>query len=273
MKRRAFLLGAGSCACGAAPAPRPFSESALAVARSAALLGAAAERSYWRELERLAAPLRASADMPGPALAVALRQLIFERRGFVREVDDTDVRFTLLPSVLRDRRGGCVGLSSLYLAMTEALGVTAHGVLRPGHFYVRLEHGGAHTNVELLRRGEVMPDEWYRTRFPAPAGTSHEYGRPLSLEETLGVIEYNVGNQQRRERRIEAASSAYERAVRHFPDFAEAHASLGAVLHLLGRRAEARGSYRTAERLNPQLPNLSHNISVLEAEPELPLPR
>ncbi len=266
MKRRAFLLSAGSLACGAGAPERPFSKSALAVARFAAPLDAETERRYWRELEHLSTLARQRVTSTGPALAFELRALIFESRGFVREVDDSDLRFSLLPSVLRDRRGSCVGLGSLYLAVAEALGVTAHGVLRPGHFYVRLEQPSAHINVELLRQGEVMPDAWYQARFPAPNGTEREYGRPLTSEETLGVIEYNVGNQRRLERRIEAARAAYARSVLHFPEFAEAHASLGTALHLLGRASEAQRSYLTAQRLNPELPSLDRNMTLLETE-------
>jgi tetratricopeptide (TPR) repeat protein len=246
----------------------------------------AAERFYWSELARLTdlaraaiyprpasagaslnasltSPLNASLTSP---LNASLNVLLFERLGFVREVEDTDLRFVLLPSVLRERRGSCVGLGTLYLALTEALEVTAHGVLRPGHFYVRLEESGKHTNVELLRRGEFMPDSWYDHRFPVPGGAAKEYGRPLTPDETLGVVEYNVGNQRRREHRIDDAHQAYARAVGHFPDFAEAHASLGTALHLLGRLDEAAASYRTAKRVNPHLPHVEDNLSLLETE-------
>lgn len=262
MKRRELLLAAACGACGAPPR-RPFADSLLAVAHDAGTVNAATERFYWRELERLTTVAR-SAVTQGASFAAGLSALIFEQRGFVREVSDTDLRFVLLPGVLRDRRGSCVGLGSLYLALTEALGIAAHGVLRPGHFYVRLEGGERHTNVELLRRGEVMPDSWYESRFPAGQQTRGEYGRALTPQETLGVVEYNVGNQRRRERRFEAARAAYVRAVRQFPGFAEAHASLGAVLHLLGHVDEARASYQVARRLDGQLPNLELNVGLLE---------
>jgi regulator of sirC expression with transglutaminase-like and TPR domain len=265
MRRRELLLAAAACACTRAEPQRPFFEAALAVARDAGALDATAERFCRRELERLTELARASLSRRGSATA-GLRALVFEDRGFVREVDDTDLRFVLLPGVLRDRRGSCVGLGSLYLALTEALGLAAHGVLRPGHFYVRLQQGGAHTNVELLRRGEAMPDAWYEGRFPAPEGAKREYGRPLTASEAVGVIDYNVGNQRRREHRIEAARSFYARAVQRFPDFAEAHAGLGAALHLLGRAEEARKSYDEARRLNPRLENLERNLSLLELE-------
>jgi regulator of sirC expression with transglutaminase-like and TPR domain len=265
MKRRELLLAAACCACGA-PSRRPFVQSLLAAARDAGAVDSTTERFYWRELERLTLLAR-STLAPGPAIAAELSRLIFEQRGFVREVTETDLRFVLLPGVLRDRRGSCVGLGSLYLALTEALGIPAHGVLRPGHFYVRLEHGARHTNVELLHRGEVMPDSWYEGRFPAASQAGGEYGRALTAQESLGVVHYNVGNQRRRERRFEAARAAYARAVRQFPGFAEAHASLGAVLHLLGRVDDARSSYQVARRLNPQLPDLELNLSLLEDAP------
>jgi tetratricopeptide (TPR) repeat protein len=266
MRRRALLLAAASCACGAAPAKRlAFSRAALAVARSAQALDLATERFYWDELARLTALAR-TAVRPGLTAARSLNALVFERWGYVREVEDADLRFVLLPSVLRERRGSCVGLGTLYLALTEALGLPACGVLRPGHFYVRLLEAGKHANVELLRRGELMPDSWYDGRFPVPGTGAKGYGRPLLPDETVGVIEYNVGNQRRREHRIEDARRAYERAVRHFPDFAEAHASLGTALHLLGRLDEAAASYRTAKRVNPHLPRVDDNLSLLELE-------
>ncbi len=266
MKRRQLLLAAASCACGSEARRLPFSEAALSVAGTAAPLAARAEQFYWQELGRLATLARSAAQARGTSLAATLSALVFDDRAFVREVDDPDLRFVLLPSVLADRRGSCVGLGSLYLALAEALGARAHGVLRPGHFYVRLEHDDGHTNVELLRRGEVMSDDWYERRFPAAQPLAREYGRPLTLDETLGVIHYNVGNQRRRERKLPAARSAYERAIVQFPDLAEAHASLGAVHHLLGRVDDARRSYEAAQRLNPHLPNLGLNLSLLSNE-------
>jgi hypothetical protein len=59
---------------------------------------------------------------------------------------------------------------------------------------------------------------------------------------------------------------AFERARTDFPDFAEAHASLGATLHLLGALDEAAHSYRAARRASPGLPGLDHNIEILELE-------
>jgi tetratricopeptide (TPR) repeat protein len=220
-----------------------------------------------RELVRIADEVRkVTPSEPGRGASVAWRETIFGVLGFSREVDDTDLRFVLLPSVLRARRGTCVGLGTLYLALGEILNVPVEGVMRPGHFFVRFRDGSSSRNVELLHLGEEMPDAWYETRFPIPGGSAREYARALSLKEVQGIIEYNIGNARRRQGRLVVAQRAYERAVESFPDLAEAQASLGATLHLLGKLDGAEERYRAALVANPNLPGLDANIEILEHE-------
>jgi tetratricopeptide (TPR) repeat protein len=111
-----------------------------------------------------------------------------------------------------------------------------------------------------------MSDDWYAGRFPIPGGSAPEYARPLSASESLGVIEYDVGNERRRELRLEQALLAYTRAVKLFPQLAEAHASLGATLQLLGRLDDAARSYRAAQAQNPGLPGVERNLALLEEQ-------
>jgi tetratricopeptide (TPR) repeat protein len=111
-----------------------------------------------------------------------------------------------------------------------------------------------------------MPDRWYEDRFPVPGGKAPAYGRPLSNDELLGVIAYNVGNDRQASGRLSEARSAFERATRAFPDLAEAHASLGRTLHLLGALGGAGAAYGRARRVNPALPGLERNIALLQNE-------
>jgi tetratricopeptide (TPR) repeat protein len=80
------------------------------------------------------------------------------------------------------------------------------------------------------------------------------------------VVAYDIGNERRRQGRLDAAMAAFERAVHAFPDFAEAQASLGAVAQLQGRLELAAASYRSALEKNPSLPGLEHNLSLLAEE-------
>ena len=226
---------------------------------------AEAELAHIAALVREALGEARSRDASASPIAV-LNGVVFGALGFVREVEDTSLDFVLLPSVLKGRRGNCVGLGTMYLAVGEMLDWQVEGVLRPGHFFVRIREGTMARNVELLRRGEEMPDSWYDERFPIPAGSGRAYGRGLSMAEVRGVVEYDVGNERRRQGRFAEARIAYERSTRDFPDLGEAYASLGAMQQLLGALDDAEASYGAARRSNPALPGLEQNVELLKRE-------
>ena len=191
--------------------------------------------------------------------------VVFGEFGFQREIESTASRFFQLSSVLGDRRGSCLGLGALYLAIGERIGVPLDGILLPGHFFVRTRGPGGH-NVELLRRGEAMPDEWYRKKYrPWPENRS-AYFRPVTVSELGSIHWYNRGNDLRAAGDLGAAEQAFARAAQEFPGFAEAHASLGAAQQRRGAFAEAEASYRAAARAWPDLPGLAHNLELLQEQ-------
>ncbi len=242
----------------------PTLQALLEVAHESGALAAADDAFTRAEVARLATV--AAADVKhGQPPAEALVRAVFATGGFVREIDKQEARFMLLPAVLHGRRGTCVGLGTLYLALAERLGVPAHGVLVPGHFFVRVGQGDHLRNVELLRQGEEMPDSWYRGKYAVPAG-GQAYLRPLTPIEVAAVLRFNLANQLREQGRPDEALAKYRRAAADFPAFAEAHASVGLVQHLLGRLEEARTAYRAAQRLQPDLPGLDRNLALLEQE-------
>lgn len=266
MKRRALLLWLAASGC-RSRAKLELGKALLDEANHSAAANEELDDACLDELTRLAVAARKEIEngdglTPGRTLA----QLMFERWGFVREVDDKNLAYVLLPSVVERRRGSCVGLGTLFLALADELGIPAAGVVMPGHFYVRTEGVGGWHNLELLRTGEVMPDTWYHERYPIPGGAARAYARPLTSEEVRGVIAYDVGNERRRQLKLPEARLAFTRAVRAFPELAEAHASLGAVEQLLGDWRAAAASYQQAHAMNPHLPGIAENLALLEAE-------
>jgi tetratricopeptide (TPR) repeat protein len=194
-----------------------------------------------------------------------INAVVFGELGFAREIDSAATRYFRLSSVIAERRGNCLGLGALYLAIGERIGMPLDGVLLPGHFFVRTRGSGRH-NVELLRRGETMPDDWYRKKYgPWPEARS-AYFRPVTVTELVAVHWYNRGNDLRAAGDIAGAEAAYTRAAQEFPGFAEAHASLGAIQQLRGAFAEAEVSYREAARAWPKLPGLANNLELLERQ-------
>lgn len=196
--------------------------------------------------------------------AAKIAAAVFSDLGFRRDIDSRHPQLNLLPAVVRDKKGSCVGLVSLLLALGEILEVPMAAVLVPQHTFVR-SRGARQQNIEMLRRGEIMPDAWYLERYQVPANVS-AYMRPLTADELAGVVHYNLGNLARRRRQLDRAASHFERASKRFPSFPPAYASLGLVRHLAGDLEGARSAYDRAQRLFPALPGLANNKALLEQE-------
>ena len=194
-----------------------------------------------------------------------INAVVFGELRFEREIDRAATRFFQLSSVIGDGRGNWLGLGALYLAIGERTGMPLDGVLLPGHFFVRTRGPGRH-NVELLRRGEAMPDDWYQKKYGPWPEAGSAYGRPVTVTELVAIHWYNRGNDLREAGDIAAAEAAYARAAREFPGFAEAHASLGTVQQLRGAFVEAGASYREAARAWPNLPGLANNLELLKRQ-------
>jgi len=273
----AVSLREGACGHQQGVAPGPRASVLLA---TAAELGASSEDVVraWREVGVLAGRVAERRDAAPVDRLVAV---LFGAGGFEREVTSTDLGFVLLPSVLSGHRGTCVGLSALALAVAERAGIALDPVMVPGHFFVRVP-GPPSRNVELLRRGEAMPETWYREKYGASGSSGvfgssgasaaagswdvRVYGRALSPTELGAVVWFNAGNERRRAGDLAGARRAFARAAADFPAFAEAEASLGAIHQLAGDLRGAASAYRAAARTRPDLPGLAENLRLLGAE-------
>jgi tetratricopeptide (TPR) repeat protein len=269
-----LVLILAALACGRrcpTAADRPPGPVASALIAFAADLGAAptAIADAWLQLQNIAARVERRRRGSHADAIDDLDAVVFGDLGFEREIASDDPRFFTLSSVISARRGSCLGLSALYLALGEVLDIPLDGVLLPGHFFVRTRAPHPR-NVELLRQGEAMPDRWYRTKYgPWPQAAASAYGRPVSVSELIAVHWYNAGNHQRAAGDLRAAEADFARAVADFPTFAEAQASLGAVRQLRGSLPEAAASYREAARARADLPGLVRNMALLRQEQQL----
>jgi regulator of sirC expression with transglutaminase-like and TPR domain len=275
---------AAAVGCARPPAPAPPGPRASALIAAAADLGSTPTEveEAWRALDAIADRTRDHHRRSRGDWVDDLNAVVFGELGYEREIESRDPRFFRLPSVIAQRRGSCLGLGALYLALGERLGVALDGVMVPGHFFVRRRSSSTDAtarNVELLRRGEAMPDDWYRGKYGPWPATTDEYLRPLAVWEVAAVHWFNAGNFLRAGRDLPRAAIAYARAAADFPAFAEAKASLGAVRQLQGSLGDAEAAYEDAARARADLPGLAENVAVLRRErlretpPAIPLPQ
>ena len=161
----------------------------------------------------------------GEGRVAALNTLVFGADGYRRVTDRKRIEAMLLPLVLTKRRGSCLGLGGLYLALGEATGLELAGVLVPGHFFVRHVAGNRSRDIELLKRGRQMPASWYRRKYRVPQG-SDVYLRALTAEQSLEVLRFNLANTLRERGELAGAAGHYRQVVAQLPLFAEAQANL-----------------------------------------------
>lgn len=69
--------------------------------------------------------------------------------------------YTFLPSVMDNRHGVCLGVSTLYLCLAQRLDLQLRVFTPPGHIYVAYDNDGELINIETTARGIHIPSSHY----------------------------------------------------------------------------------------------------------------
>ena len=144
-----------------------------------------------------------------------LSDFIFHRMQFrfpphalmAKEVDT----YTLLPSVLDNRKGVCLGVSILYLSLAQRLNLPLEIITPPGHIYVRYNDGQEILNIETTARGVHMPTEVY-------LGINTYKLSTRSMKEVIGMAFVNQASVLWRRQQYHQAAALYEDALPFMPD-------------------------------------------------------
>ncbi len=229
----------------------------------------------------------------------AVSNLLSDREGFTGTLSVTDPRSLSLAHLLEEKRGTCVSLVILYLAVAERAGVPVSAAATPEHLFVRYEGPGGPLNVETLEGGRFLDDETYRRRYRM-AESSIERGifmRPLPKKAVLAHFLSNRGVLAAREGRHRAAMRDFRRALALYPDLVAGYYNRGlerlrggdyekaredfsaaidrhpldaqafnnrGLSHLrLGEREAARHDFEDALRIEPGLKEATQNLRLL----------
>jgi len=221
-------------------------------------------RRYLLDLDEMAYEIRRRIEgrrSRNPLDVVAIiNEYLFKELGYksVKEANDKNDLF--LHKVMDNKKGYCLSLSVLYLALGERLGLPLHGVVVPGHFFVRYDDGRVRFNIETTNAGARAPDEYYIEKFDVPEYSDSIYLKNLNKLQTLGCFFNNLGNVYLDIGDLEMAQLALERAVEINPDLAETRTNLGNVYLRLGQTDQAIRQYKAALAINSEQATTHNNL-------------
>ena len=204
---------------------------------------------------------RLEGSVTGREMVGAMNEFFFGELGLSPDPGEDRVGHLFLDSLLETKRGPCLALSGLYLAVAERLDLPFFGVVVPGHFFVRYDDGRTRINVETLKKGASIPDDWYRKKYRVPAESTC-YLRNLSREEIMAPHYFNLGNAYRASGRLDRAAEAYELATILLPGFAEAHGNLGVVHMKMGEIEKAIREFEAAIEANSLLAGAHLDLAI-----------
>lgn len=204
-----------------------------------------------KEVDRIA--WRVSAFLVGarePRRAIeAINRVLFADEGFVYDPLPGDPENYLLDRVIARKRGNCLGLTFLYLAIGERLGVPLRGSYVPTHCFARYDEDGVRINIETGEKGADREDPWYAEKFKL--GEGRPYLRTLGKREMIGVYLKSLGAALSRRGMEEDALRVYRQAALFSPGLPDVYFNAGVSLQKLGRTDEAVDQYRKAIELDP----------------------
>jgi len=182
-----------------------------------------------------------------------INEYLFDELGYTSVKEATDPNDLFLHSVMDRKKGYCLSLSILYLALAERIGLPLYGVVVPGHFFVRYDDGrNLRFNIEATSGGGFADDEHYMKKFNVPEDSGDGvYMTNLNSLQTLGCLFNNLGNEYLEIDDIEMAQLALERAVQINPTLAESHTNLGNIYLKQDRTKKAIHEYQKALEIKP----------------------
>lgn len=154
-------------------------------------------------------------------------------------IKDIDL-YTFLPSVIDSRKGVCLGVSTLYLAIAQRLGLTLEIITPPGHIYVRHREGEDVLNIETTARGIHIPTEMY-------LGINTKSLSPRTIREVIGMAFFNQASVFWQRGNNEKAIEAYEKAYPYLEDDPSLKLFLGINYVIAGKKKQGYGLLRQIE--------------------------
>jgi regulator of sirC expression with transglutaminase-like and TPR domain len=216
------------------------------------------------EIDKIALGLSSRLFMVTDAgiLIPALNKTVFHDAGMTFDPQRNRLSSLFPHTAVDSKKGSCLGLSLVYLLIAEKLDLPLHGVLAPGHFFVRFDDGTMRVNIDPMKNGESKNDRWYRERFGVKRNAGYMLSS-LEKSEVAAVLAFNVGNILRERNRCKAAVDCYLQTVQVLPRWGEAWGNLGVAYDAMGSGDKALAMFEKARQVDPDLKDISRNLGSL----------
>jgi regulator of sirC expression with transglutaminase-like and TPR domain len=172
----------------------------------------------------------------------AINEYLFIDQKFQPDLRDpmgADPENFYLNRVLDRKKGVCTGLSLLYLAMAEELGLPVYGVKIPGHFFVQYLSDSFFRNIETTERGRHYSKEYWLEKVSTGPTGNQFYLHPLSRNELYSYFFTHHADYLIQGDRDEKALEYLNRAIQLDPDNGKALYLKGWILTQRGNLQEA----------------------------------
>lgn len=143
----------------------------------------------------------------------------------------------LLPTYLATRKGNCISMPFLFIALGQQLGLDVTASTAPNHVFVKYrDPAGALSNLETTSGAGVTSDGWIQRGMPmTPEAIANGiYLQRLTRKETvvvmLGTLMEYYGQQDRRTERIELARFALEKYPKDVQSILTIHSTYGRMV-------------------------------------------
>ena len=199
-----------------------------------------------------------------------INDFLFDELGFTY-VKTGNLEDLYLNDVIDKRKGNCVGMSILYLAIAEKLRLPLFGVNVPGHIFIRYDNGETKINIETGHEGMSLSDSFYVThsieRFDKGSVENGCYLRNLTKKEVISNVFLNRSKIRRESGAFREALSDCNKAILLKPEEPEAYCNKGVIYERIGMISKAIENYGKAISLNRKYASAYYNRgSVFGAE-------
>jgi len=180
--------------------------------------------------------------------ATLIKVAVFRELGLCARREPLRRRFTLTNTLLK-HGGSCLGLTTVCVAMGEALGLSLRPMLFEGH--IAVAHAGSipPLHIEPTRHGSLLSPEASLILYGGPIGTNRGL---LDNSQFLAVhFSNHAAFVDAADGRLEDAASLLDAAVRLYPDYQAAWINKTVVSLALGERRMAEDSLNRLISLTP----------------------